>query len=80
MSKSLRFHRVNQTWVAYEDPWSISEKVSRTLDFLRKRRGNVPVDQGFCVGVWDLDLDDYKASCIPKKTWPLLEALASVLP
>ncbi|KAH7943616.1 hypothetical protein HPB52_009562 [Rhipicephalus sanguineus] len=79
-SSSTRINAVNQTLVAYEDPRSVSEKVIGTLDFLRKRHGNVPVDQGFCVGVWDLDLDDYKASCIPKKTWPLLEALASVLP
>ncbi|XP_065312105.1 chitinase-3-like protein 1 isoform X2 [Dermacentor albipictus] len=57
-----------------------SAKSNTAVCSYTKRRGNVSVDQGFCVGVWDLDLDDYKGSCTPKKHWPLLEALAGALP
>ncbi|XP_077541215.1 chitinase-3-like protein 1 [Haemaphysalis longicornis] len=75
---SYVYVREDQTWAAFESPWSIAAKVDKVRSYLGSQV-SPPANQ-FCVGVWDLDLDDYRPKCSKSKKWPLLEALVAALP
>ncbi|CAN8025346.1 unnamed protein product [Ixodes persulcatus] len=73
------FTRIGRTWVAFENLRSMEQKVNRTLWLLKSLRGRSMGTSRFCLGVWDLDLDDHQPVC-GDGPFPLVEMAVAKLP
>ncbi|CAN8001303.1 unnamed protein product, partial [Ixodes hexagonus] len=73
------FSRIGRTWVAFENVWSVQQKVNRTLRLLKGLRGPSTGTTRLCLGVWDIDLDDHRPVC-GDGPFPLMETAVAELP